>query len=208
MTTEGMFRIVFLALLVALLAMRFFFMIKVRRSGGRLMPDEGAIQREGGRGVFFARVLAFVLLMAFLIMYFAGLAWIEAFAFPLPVWLRWIGAGLGLVGVIFWTWTQVELDTQWSAQLQLTQGHHLVTTGPYARMRHPLYTAMFIWTIALALLTANWIFAVLAVLVIAALVRRVPWEEQMMLEAFGDDYRAYMGHTGRFLPHWSMGGRK
>jgi protein-S-isoprenylcysteine O-methyltransferase Ste14 len=56
------------------------------------------------------------------------------------------------------------------------------------------------WCVALGLLTANWIFVGLAVLSIGGLVWRVPKEEQMMLEAFGDEYKAYMQRTGRFFP--------
>lgn len=51
MIQETMFRIAFAFLLMALFAMRFYFMFKVRRSGRRLMPDRKAVQREGGRGV-------------------------------------------------------------------------------------------------------------------------------------------------------------
>jgi protein-S-isoprenylcysteine O-methyltransferase Ste14 len=107
---------------------------------------------------------------------------------------------LGILSVIFWTSTQVALDTQWSAQLQLRQEHYLVTTGPYARIRHPLYLAMFVWAAALGLLTANWIFIAVAVLSIAGTMVRIPKEEQMMIEAFGDEYKAYMARTGRFIP--------
>jgi protein-S-isoprenylcysteine O-methyltransferase Ste14 len=198
--TESTFRLAFVVLLAGLFAMRLYFMLKVRRSGGRIMPDDQAVAREGGRGVFIVRVVIFFLLIAFLVMFIAGMTWIDAFAFPLPAWLRWVGFALGLLSVAFWTWTQVKLDTQWSAQLQLTRGHHLVTSGPYALMRHPLYTAMFGWCISLALLTANWIFVVVAVFSIAALVWRVPKEEQMMIEAFGEEYKAYMQRTGRFFP--------
>jgi protein-S-isoprenylcysteine O-methyltransferase Ste14 len=133
-------------------------------------------------------------------MYFLGAKWINAFLFPLPDWLRWAGFGLGLFSVAFWTWTQVTLDTQWSAQLQLTRDHHLVTTGPYARIRHPLYLAMFGWAAALGLLTANWIFVAVALLSIAGTIARVPKEEQMMIEAFGNAYKDYMKRTGRFFP--------
>jgi protein-S-isoprenylcysteine O-methyltransferase Ste14 len=200
MTTESTFRLAFVILLAALFAMRFYFMIKVRRAGERLMPDKQAVAREGGRGVLIARVTMFFLLIAFLVMYIIGMAWIELFAFPLPAWLRWAGFGLGLLSVAFWTWTQIHLDTQWSAQLQLRQDHHLVTTGPYARIRHPLYLGMFGWAAALGLLTANWIFVAMAALSIAGTVARLPKEEQMMVEAFGDEYRVYMQRTGRFFP--------
>ena len=200
MTTEPVFRAVFLILLAALLAMRVYFMVRVRRSGERLLPGKQAVEREGGSVALFVRVVGFFLLMAFLAMYITRAAWIDRFMFFLPDWLRWGGFGLGLITVVFWTWTQVTLDTQWSAQLQLTKDHHLITTGPYAIMRHPLYTGMFGWTVALALLAANWIFVGVCVLSIAGLMWRVPKEEQMMIEAFGDEYKAYMQRTGRFLP--------
>lgn len=202
MTAEATFRWVFLILLAELVAVRFYFMLKVHRSGGAIMPDEGAIKREGGRGVFILRVILFLALLAFLVMYILGAKWIEVFRFPLPAWLRWVGFVLGILSVVFWTWTQVTLDTQWSAQLQLTEGHHLITIGPYARIRHPLYAGMFGWCLALSLLTANWIFVVVCILSILGLLWRVPKEERMMIEAFGDEYRDYIERTGRFFPRF------
>lgn len=200
MPTQTMFRIVFLVLLFGLVVMRGYFTLQVRRAGERVMPDSGAIAREGGAGVFIARVVGFFLLLALLVSYIIGSAWIEALAFPLPAVLRWAGFALGLISLAFWTWTQAALGKEWSPQLQLREKHHLVTTGPYERMRHPLYTAMFGWVAALALLTANWIFTIIAVLTVIALIARVPKEEQMMIEAFGEEYQAYMRNTGKFFP--------
>ena len=200
MISETAFRLGFLILLVLLLLMRVYFMVKVRRSGGRIMPDENAVAREGGRGVFTLRILMFLGLMAFLVMYFVGAAWIDAFLFPLPAWLRWAGFALGVLSVFFWSWTQIHLDTQWSAQLQLKKNHHLVITGPYAYVRHPLYLGMMGWSVSVSLLTANWIFVAVCVLSITGVVWRVPKEEQMMMDAFGDEYKTYMQHTGRFFP--------
>ena len=202
MTTEPIFRFAFLFLLVALITMRIYFMVKVRRSGGRIMPDKQAVDREGGNLIFVMRVVAFFALIGLLMMYFTGAAWIDAFSFCLPSWLRWAGFFLGLIMLAFWTWTQITLDTQWSAQLQLTKNHHLITTGPYAYVRHPLYMGVFGWCIALVLLTANWIFLAVCGLSIAGLIWRIPKEERMMLEAFGDEYKQYMAHTGRFLPRF------
>ncbi len=75
-----------------------------------------------------------------------------------------------------------------------------MTTGPYARIRHPLYSSLFGIGVAFALVTANWLFVLLAVLVIVGLIARVPREEKMMLDEFGDSYRDYMLRTGRFFP--------
>ena len=200
MTSETLYRIEFLVLLAALLIMRVYFMVKVRRSGGRLLPDEQAAQREGGRGFIVLRMVLFFALLTFLVMYFLGAAWIDAFSFPLPGGLRWAGFALGVISVIFWTWTQMHLDTQWSAQLQLKKSHHMVTTGPYAHVRHPLYLGMIGWAAAVSLLTASWIFVAVCALSIAGVLGRIPKEEQMMIEAFGDEYKAYMQRTGRFFP--------
>ena len=200
MVSETIYRLAFFILFILLLAMRVYFMIRIRRSGGRILPDGKAIEREGGRGYFVFRVIIFVALIVFLVMYFAGANWINAFLFPLPAWLRWAGFALGIVTVIFWTWVQVTLDTQWSPQLQLTKGHRLITTGPYARIRHPLYAGMCGWFVSLSLLTANWIFVSACVLTFAGLLWRIPREEQMMIETFGDEYKEYMKRTGRFFP--------
>ena len=200
MVSETIYRLAFFILFILLLAMRVYFMIRIRRSGGRILPDGKAIEREGGHGYFVFRVIIFVALIVFLVMYFAGAKWTNAFLFPLPAWLRWAGFALGIVTVIFWTWVQVTLDTQWSPQLQLTKGHRLITTGPYARIRHPLYAGMCGWFVSLSLLTANWIFVSACVLTFAGLLWRIPREEQMMIETFGEEYKEYMKRTGRFFP--------
>jgi len=199
MTTESTFRIAFWVLLGGLLIMRGYFSFRVRQAGERLMPDRAAIEREG-RGMFAGRVVAFLLIIALLVLYALSSPWIEALSIPLPGWLRWAGFALGLASLALWTWAQASLGKEWSPQLQLREKHRLVTTGPYTRIRHPLYTAMIGYGTSLALVTANWIFVVLAVVMIVGLFARVPKEEQMMIKEFGEEYKAYMQRTGRFLP--------
>ncbi len=202
MTAEASFRAAFLILIAGLLVMRVYFMLRVRQAGERVLPDGQAIEREG-RGVFAARVVAFFVLMASLTLYVLGspwMGWLQALAIPFPGWLRWAGFALGLASLGLWTWTQAVLGKEWSPQLQVREEHRLVTGGPYARVRHPMYTAMIAMGIAFVLVTANWCFVLLAAAMIAGLVSRVPREEQMMLQAFGEEYRAYMHRTGRFLP--------
>jgi protein-S-isoprenylcysteine O-methyltransferase Ste14 len=198
-TAESTFRMAFWVLLAGVLAMRVCFSLRVRRAGERVMPDREAIAREG-RGVFAIRVAAFFSLLAFLVLYALDVPWMDLLSIPFPTWIRWGGFALGLGTLVFWTWTQSELDKEWSPQLQLRQEHRLVTTGPYARIRHPIYAATMSIGIAFALVTANWVFVLLATLSAGMLVVRVLREEQMMIEKFGDKYRVYMQETGRFVP--------
>jgi protein-S-isoprenylcysteine O-methyltransferase Ste14 len=65
-----------------------------------------------------------------------------------------------------------------------------------------MYTALLTWTTSLGVVLANWIPVIFAVLALVIIVARVPREEQMMIERFGNEYREYMKQTGRFLPKW------
>jgi protein-S-isoprenylcysteine O-methyltransferase Ste14 len=199
MTAESTFRLAFWILLAGVLVMRVYFSLRVRQAGERVMPDREAIDREG-RGVFALRVLMGLFLLAWLVVYTINPPWMGALSVPFPKWLRWVGFALGLASLGFWTWTQLALGKEWSPQIQLREEHRLVTTGPYTRIRHPLYTAMIGYGASLALVTANWVFILFAVAMTAWLPVRVPKEEQMMLEEFGEKYEAYMQRTGRFLP--------
>lgn len=195
---ETTFRIAFWGLFGAMVLMRCVFALRVRRAGERLLPDRAAVRREG-RPIFALR--------GFLALFFPALVffaldppWFRALALPLPGSLRWAGVGMGIASLALWTWTHVALGPLWSGQLQLREGHRLVTSGPYSRVRHPMYTAIFAWMFALFLVSANGAFLVVAMGTAAFLAGRVPREEQMMLERFGIDYRGYMERTGRFLP--------
>ena len=202
MDTETLFRTLFWILFGGVMVMRVYFSIQVRRAGERLLPDQAAVEREG-RVAFAVRFVAFFALLALLVLYALNVPWLRALSIPLPSWLRWAGFVLGLASLAWWAWTQSALGTHWSAQLQLRAGHRLVTTGPYARVRHPLYTAMLGIAAAFALITAHWVFVAFGILSVVALFSRVPREEQMMLDEFGSEYAAYMQRTGRFFPRLS-----
>ncbi|MBR0916512.1 isoprenylcysteine carboxylmethyltransferase family protein [Bradyrhizobium japonicum] len=85
--------------------------------------------------------------------------------------------------------------------LDVRENHELVTEGIYRRVRHPMYSAFWLWTIAQALLLPNWIagFAGLAGFGILFF-GRVAREGRMMLQTFGDGYREYIARIGRTFP--------
>ena len=116
-------------------------------------------------------------------------------------WAGWTGAVSFAVGLgLLWR-GHADLGRNWSESLQLREGHQLITSGIYRYIRHPIYAFGWLLGVAQALLLQNWI-AGLSGLVSFALLYflRVPREEQMMLEQFGDEYRAYMQRTGRVIP--------
>jgi protein-S-isoprenylcysteine O-methyltransferase Ste14 len=199
MITELFFRILFWILILGVLIMRVFFTLQVRWAGERVMPDHAAVEREGFAAFLF-RVVGFFLVIGLLATYAVQPAWMAALSILIPNLVRGLGFLFGLAGLWIWIQAQTALGREWSPQLQLREKHRLVTMGPYARMRHPIYSGMILWAGGLALLTANWIFVAVAVLVSAMFVARVPREEQMMIDEFGEEYREYMKRTGRVLP--------
>jgi protein-S-isoprenylcysteine O-methyltransferase Ste14 len=199
MTSEDTFNIMFWTLLASMLLTRGFFQFRVWRTGERVLPDRAAKQREG----FWARAVegVFSLLLVALILHFCFRGGrLRAFAFPAPRWLRWVGLALGVTSVGLFAWTHAVLGRFWSTALQLRAGHALITAGPYARIRHPMYTAILGWLTSLGLVAASGVPLVFAALGALNFMLRIPPEEKMMLQRFGDEYRAYMKRTGRLLP--------
>lgn len=126
--------------------------------------------------------------------------WMNWFALDLPNWARWSGAAAVVVALALLTWVHQTLSANFSGNLEIRERHKLVTSGPYRRVRHPMYSAIVLWATGLSLITANWFVGFLPIAFALFFIRRAPDEERMMVEAFGDEYRNYMQRSGRFWP--------
>ncbi len=115
--------------------------------------------------------------------------------------IAWLGVAATIAALWVFRRSHVDLGRNWSISLEVREQHALVKTGIYRHIRHPMYSSFFLLGIAQMLLLANW-FAGLAGIVGAGILFafRVRREEQMMLESFGDDYRAYMAESKRVVP--------
>lgn len=121
--------------------------------------------------------------------------------YPVQFWQPW--AGLVTFGFALWMFreTHSELGRNWSVTLELRADHSLVTDGIYARIRHPMYTAFWLWALAQAILLPNWIAGPAGIVGFGTLYFfRVGREEAMLLETFGESYGDYMKRTGRVIP--------
>jgi protein-S-isoprenylcysteine O-methyltransferase Ste14 len=115
--------------------------------------------------------------------------------------LAWLGAVLAIAALVMFRLTHKALGRYWSVSLQMREGHKLISEGVYARIRHPMYSAFWLWALAQALLLPNWIAGLSGIIGFGTLYAlRVGPEEEMLLREFGDDYRHYMARTGRLWP--------
>jgi protein-S-isoprenylcysteine O-methyltransferase Ste14 len=139
--------------------------------------------------------------IAFAVMYF-GIA-IAVFGHRVPVWFesqRAVGTGVIAVGVVLMVSAMVHFRS-WRFRATLDKGHQLATGGPFRILRHPIYMALNLLALGSAIWVPSPILLVAVILMAIGGVLRGRAEERILLEAFGDSYRAYCGRTARFLPY-------
>lgn len=111
-------------------------------------------------------------------------------------------SGLGLValGLAFASWARLHLGQQWSGTVAIRAEQRLVGTGPYAFVRHPIYSGLLLAIIGSVQVTRDcgaWLAVPLAVF---AYWRKMRLEEAWLLQKFGQSYEVYRSRVGGLLP--------
>jgi protein-S-isoprenylcysteine O-methyltransferase Ste14 len=193
MDEELLFRLLFIAIYVVFFGVR----IRYRVESVRRTPEKRHQAGDKAYGLLIVAVLGYIVSI---VLYMLAIPWISWLQIVVPSWLRWLGVVGAISSVLLVAWIHRTLGRQYSAELAIQKDHALVTSGPYGRIRHPMYTGLNMFSFSLALTTSNLLVLFFAVLVIVPF----PWiarnEEKMLLETFGEEYREYMRRTGRFFP--------
>lgn len=93
------------------------------------------------------------------------------------------------------------LGKEWSLTARLVEGHKLATTGPYALVRHPIYTGMLGMLLATGLAVSHWAALLVALVVFfVGTTIRVRSEEKLLREAFGEQFEKYTQRVPAILP--------
>ncbi len=190
---DNVFKIIFLVCMIVAEVIRF----PHRQRNKREMREKKLAESRISPLDFTLDMLAFIGMEVIPLVYIFT-SWLNFANYMLPAVLGWLGAVIFVVALwVLWR-AHKDLGQNWSPTLQITQEHKLVTQGIYHSIRHPIYAAMWLWSLAQVLLLQNWI-AGPATLIFFGIVyfRRTPREEQMMIDRFGAEYRTYMQQTGR-----------
>jgi len=193
---ETIFRILLPVLIIAFAAHRGYY---VRREG---KEQDTLKKREEGLASKVAGIFGLVGFLA-VVVYIINPHWLAWASFPIPFWLRGTGVGIALLGFALLQWAQNTLGKNWSDTPRMIKGQSLITSGPYRVIRHPIYTAFLLILSSALFISANWLigFAWIGMTVLEV-VSRISFEEDLMLEFFGDQYREYMKKTGRLFPRF------
>lgn len=187
-------RLLALALLVGGLGWSAVLRRRADRAGGAVSRsvDPGGIRIVLGVGglLFYGSLVAWIIhppLVAW-----AGL--------PLSGPWQWVGLGLMAAGIGSGLWAVRHLGLAATPTGAVRADAELVTSGPYRRVRHPLYSSMLMTVPGCTLASANLLVLTGGAITLGALLWRTRWEEEELLDHFGDRYRAYMQRTGRIVP--------
>jgi protein-S-isoprenylcysteine O-methyltransferase Ste14 len=190
---DTFFHLAFIVTFILFFGIRGYYHEKARKQGGQAEYKEREL-------TIVRKILGlpFPFLIIAYMVYPPSLGW---FTLPLPDSVRWAGVILGAASLPLIAWVQWALGLNFSVTLHVREEHTLVTHGPYKWVRHPMYTTLYLHCLSILLTTGNLLiggFYLIGLSVIVIL--RVANEEQVMIDKFGEQYRRYMGGTGRFLP--------
>jgi protein-S-isoprenylcysteine O-methyltransferase Ste14 len=161
------------------------------------------IERREPRGELFARSLLMLVAFAFLYSADPRFGVLNARFVPPLFWVFATGAALAWIGVAFAIWARYHLGKYWSGTVALRAGHELIRTGPYARIRHPIYTGMLLALTGTALAIGGWRAVVAFAILLAGFVYKSRREEALLAGQFGAAFEEHRRRTGFFLPRIS-----
>lgn len=119
---------------------------------------------------------------------------------PKSLFTAYIGLALTLVGLAFAVWARFHLGRNWSGTVTLKQDHELIRTGPYALVRHPIYSGILLALLGAAIARAE-LRGLLALAIIIFTFRlKYGIEESFMVRQFGVQYADYRRQVRALIP--------
>ncbi len=109
--------------------------------------------------------------------------------------LTWMGIGLAI-------WARYHLAEYWSARITIKEDHQLIRTGPYTRLRHPIYSGIVLAAIGSAVVIDQWRCVLGVCLVLMGYCIKARKEETMLTQQFGDAFREHQKQAGFLIPRF------
>ena len=110
------------------------------------------------------------------------------------------GIAVEACGLALAIWARRHLGSKWSGEISIKVAHQLIRSGPYRRLRHPIYTGLLAMYAGLVLVTGEWLAGLGLSMAGLAYWRKISLEEANLDIAFGPEYEAYRRTTWRLVP--------
>jgi protein-S-isoprenylcysteine O-methyltransferase Ste14 len=147
------------------------------------------------------RVFIFLIAIVLLATTRIPMPWLYRQLWPVGYLPFWLGAAVTIAGLLFAVWARAHLGRNWSSSVTIKQGHELITTGPYAQVRHPIYTGILTGFLGMAIAISQVRGFIVFVLVFLAFWSKLRMEEEWMRSQFGEAYGTYAQRTTALVPY-------
>ncbi|HYY26920.1 MAG TPA: isoprenylcysteine carboxylmethyltransferase family protein [Chthoniobacterales bacterium] len=121
---------------------------------------------------------------------------------PLTPLILAAGVVLTAAGLAFAIWARVHLGKYWSGRVTLKVDHRVIQTGPYAWVRHPIYSGLILALLGTTITLGTLHACVGFVLIFVSFVRKLQIEENWLRSHFGAEYERYQKRVKALIPHW------
>jgi len=111
-----------------------------------------------------------------------------------------VGFAILIAGLAFAVWARVHLGRNWSGSVTVKAGHELIRSGPYACVRHPIYTGLITAVLGTAIISGTLRAALGLVIITLSLVRKLRTEEAFMRDTFPGEYQRYCAQVPALIP--------
>jgi protein-S-isoprenylcysteine O-methyltransferase Ste14 len=115
------------------------------------------------------------------------------------------GVAITAVGIALAIWARWHLGQNWSATITLKEGHELIRSGPYGRIRHPIYTGMLLGLAGTALALGEYRGLIALAIALVCFSAKARKEERYLVTEFGERFKEHIRQTGMFFPKWTAG---
>lgn len=157
-------------------------------------------KRRQGRGARLFYLAQMLLSFALLAWPALGVGWLGTRIVPRTEALFVIGACMLIGGLGFAIWARIHLGQYWSGNVTLKAGHRLIRTGPYAIVRHPIYTGLLLAMLGTAVAVDEYRGVLAMVIALQAHIRKLYLEEKWLTEEFRAEYDAYRRDVKALVP--------
>jgi protein-S-isoprenylcysteine O-methyltransferase Ste14 len=117
-----------------------------------------------------------------------------------PLVVAFVGAIVAAIGVAFAIWARITIGRNWSGSVTLKKDHELQTKGPYALVRHPIYTGLYAMCLGTAITFGEVANVLVFVIAVAIFTFKIRSEETLMCEAFPNEYPSYRERVKSVIP--------